>query len=154
NTKVLESYMIKIQVGYQAQAEEPIFLLSSGHICCGEYKYQGRMKNDFKGVYQTILDLVKNKPTDDVLDVTKYQYWNALNIYEELIAKEWKKSVSAKKLHQLSIETEVYLMIEPIKNEFKRAVHARWLRESKKYEFGDPKRPAKGWQIFIAPEKR
>ena len=89
----------------------------------------------------------------NILDVSDFQYWDALNIFEEHIAKPWNKSVSAEQLERLSIETQVFLMLEPVREMFKKAVRKRWRRISKSYSVDDPNRPGQGWQILTQAEQ-
>ena len=69
---------IIIKIGHQEQANKPIFLLPSGAVECGNFKYDGRYKDNFKAIYKKILDLAYSKPRDGVVDVSNYKYWNAI----------------------------------------------------------------------------
>ncbi len=140
--------MEKIKIAHQEQANESIYLLKSGKVVCGNYQYNGKMKKEFQDIFSIICDLTYQQTSTDTLDVSSYSYWNAMNIYEERLAKKWKKSISAKELEKLAIETEVFLMLEVVKEEFKRAVSAKWKRINKISETHDPSRPTQGWHLF------
>jgi hypothetical protein len=141
----------RIKIGHQAQAEEPIYLFQSGKIVCGNYQYEGKMKKQFQGIFRTICELVEHKTTSDVLDVSSYRYWNTMSVYEEHIVLKLRKSIGATSLEKLAIETEVFLMLETVREEFKRAVSAKWRRIFKRADLDDPSTPTQGWHIFRKP---
>ena len=141
----------RIKIGHQAQADEPIYLFQSGKIVCGNYQYEGKMKKQFQGIFRTICELVEHKTTSDVLDVSFYKYWNAMSIYEEHIALKWKKSIGARSLEKLAIETEVFLLLETVKEEFRQAVSAKWRRVFKRADSNDPSTSTQSWHLFRKP---
>jgi hypothetical protein len=142
--------MKRIKIGHQGQADMPIHLLPSGKIVCGAYKYSGVKVREFRGVFETIASKVDFAAPSDELDVSNYTFWNAMDIYEQHIARPWKKSISARKMERLAVETEVFLMLEPIRAEFRRAVAAKWKRIFKKSNPDDPNRPTQGWHLLRA----
>lgn len=137
-----------IKVGHQQQADKPIYLLSNGIIECGKFRYDGRYKKKFKTIHDRILNLAIGKPRDGVLDVSHYQYWDAIRIYHDYVAAKWIKTVSAKRIERFAIETEVFLLLEGVREEFKRAVGLRWKKDFKKADLDDPNTPRQGWQIL------
>jgi hypothetical protein len=141
----------RIKIGHQTQADEPIYLFQSGKIVCGNYQYDGKMKQQFQGIFRTICELVEHKTARDVLDVSSYRYWNAMTIYEERIAFKWRKSIGARPLEKLAIETKIFLMLEPVREEFNRAVSAKWKRIFKSSDINDPSTPTQGWHLFRKP---
>ena len=116
----------KIKIAYQQQANKPIYLLASGVIECGNFKYRGRYKDEFKSVFVRICELVNDMHGIDEYDVSKYKYWNAINIFSNYIVAHWLESISAEQVEKFANETEVVMLLEKIKNEFKRAVGLRW----------------------------
>ena len=60
---------------------------------CGGYTYHGVRAKDFWGLYEAILEMVDRSTIDDVLNISNYRYWNALNIYDELIARKWENKM-------------------------------------------------------------
>ena len=139
---------IIIKIGHQEQANKPIFLLPSGAVECGNFKYDGRYKDNFKAIYNKILDIAYSKPRDGVVDVSNYKYWNAIRIYDEYVAAKWINTVSARRIEKFANETEVFLLLEDIRTEFKRAVGLKWKKIFKKADLNDPKTPRSGWQIL------
>jgi hypothetical protein len=120
--------MIKIKIADQQQANKPIYLLRTGAIECGNFRYDGRYKKKFKLLFEKIAALAHTKPTDGVLDVSLYKYWDAISIYDDYILAKWLKSISASKVEQFAVEAQVVLLLEDIKHEFKRAVGLKWKR--------------------------
>lgn len=139
---------IRILVGHQKQADKPIYLLATGAILCGRFRYEGRDKKDFKELHEKILSLTRIRPQHDVLDVSHYQYWDAVRIYHEYMAAQWRRSIGAKKMEQFAIETEVFMLLEPVRAEFKRAVGAKWRKQFMNADLSDPNVPRKAWQIL------
>jgi len=140
--------VIKIKVGQQEQADKPIYLLSTGVVECGKFRYRGRHKQKFKAIFNRIYSLAHTKPKDGVLDISGYKYWNAVRIYEEYVVRRWCKSVSAIQLEKFASETEIVLMLAEIKSEFKRAVGLRWKKEFRKRDPNDEQTPWHAWQIL------
>ncbi|MEW5948299.1 MAG: hypothetical protein AB1711_02660 [Thermodesulfobacteriota bacterium] len=138
----------RIKIGHQEQADKDIYLLHTGAILCGRFRYEGRFKKQFREVYRRIVDLAHGRPSDGVLDISMYQHWDAISIYNEYIAANWKKSVSAQRMLRFANETEVGLLLNPIKAEFKRAVGLRWKRQFQKSDPLDPNTPKMAWQIL------
>lgn len=139
---------MKIKVGQQTQANLPIYLLHTGIIQCGKFKYQGRYKKKFKDIYAKIRDLTKSKPANGILDVSGCKYWDAINIYHEHIVVRWCKSISAARIEQYANETEIMRLLEPVKIEFHRAVRMKWRQVFKKCNPLDPQTPRQAWQIL------
>jgi hypothetical protein len=139
---------INIKVGHQEQAAKPIYLLPNGAIQCGIFLYEGRYKKKFKAIYERILSLAPCKPRGGVIDVSQHHYWDAIRIYHEYVVVKWVKSVSAKQIERFANETEVFIMLEDIRTEFKRAVGLKWQKEFKKASPNDPNRPRQAWQIL------
>lgn len=140
--------MRKIKIAHQQQANKPIFLWRTGTLECGNFRYDGRYKKRFRLLFERIIELTNPKPKDDVLDVSEYKYWDAIQIYEEYILARWVKSISAKKVEQLAVEAQVALLVEDIKQEFKRAVALKWKRI---FHISDPNNadtPKQAWQIL------
>lgn len=138
----------RIKIAYQRQANKPIYLRSSGVIECGNFKYNGRYKDAFKSFFVRICDLVHDKHGEDEYDVSGYKYWNAINIYNDYIAAYWHESISAEQVKKFADETEVVMILEKIKSEFKRAVSLKWKRIFKKSNANDPQTPTQAWQIL------
>lgn len=138
----------RIKISYQQQANKPIYLLATGVIECGNFKYSGRCKDEFKSFFVRICDLVHDRHGIDEYDVSEYQYWNAIKIYNDYIVVHWHESISAKQVQKFANETEVVMIIEKIKCEFKRAVGLRWKRIFKKSDPNDPRTPTQAWQIL------
>jgi len=140
--------MIKIKIAHQEQANKPIYLLRTGVIECGNFRYDGRYKKKFRLLFEEIAGLAHTKATDGVLDASLYKYWDAIRIYDDYILAKWLKSISASKVKQFAAETQVVLLLEDIKHEFKRAVGLKWKRMFHK---SDPKcasTPKQAWQIL------
>ena len=138
----------KIKVGHQQQADKPIYLLHNGTLVCGSFEYKGRYKKRFTQIYEHIVSLNVGKVRNGVLDVSHFQYWNAIRIYHEYVAVKWIKTVSAVRLEEFASETEVFLLLEEVREEFKRAVGLKWKKVRKNSGPSDPKWPSKGWQIL------
>ena len=119
----------------------------SGQLVCGGYTYNGRHIKKYKGLFDAIWDMVDLRKIEDELDISKYRYWNALNIYEELIAIPWEKELKAEVLHDLSIETQIHLMMKPVKAEFMGAISRAWRSAIKKSDPNDPNRPTQAWHL-------
>ena len=117
-------------------------------MVCGAFSYTGVKVPAFKAVFEVIAAKVAPTSRSDELDVSNYAHWNAMDIYEHHIARPWRKSISARQMERLAVETEVFLMLEPLRAEFKRAVAARWKRIFKRSNPGDPNRPTQGWHLF------
>jgi hypothetical protein len=141
----------RIKIGNQSQADLPIYLTSSGCLICGALDYRQSNAAHLKELYFKIHELVGAGNED--LDVSQYRYWNALNIYEEHIAVPWNKSLSAEFLEKLSIETQVFLMLKPVRELFKKAVARRWCRIFRASNPDDPNRPTQAWQILKTAEQ-
>lgn len=71
-----------------------------------------------------------------------------MDIYEEHIARPWKKSIGARKMEQLAMETEIFLMLDPLREEFTRAVAAKWKKVFRRSRSDDPNRPTQAWHLF------
>ena len=97
----------RIKIGHQEQADLPIYLYKNGKLVCGKYEYYGKYIKKFSRVYEVIYDLVRPESSVSGIDVSMFKPWNAIEIYEEYIAKPWNKSIGAKSLERLSIETQV-----------------------------------------------
>jgi hypothetical protein len=138
----------RIKIGHQKQADKDIYLLHTGAILCGRFRYEGRFKKKFRDVYLRITDLAHSKPSDGVLDVSMYKHWDAIEIYNEYIVTNWKKTVSAQTILRFANETEVVFLLDPIKSEFKRALGLRWKRQFRNSDPLDPKTPRMAWQIL------
>lgn len=138
----------KIKIAYQQQANKPIYLLEAGVIECGNFKYSGRCKDEFKSFFVRICDLVHDRHGIDEYDVSEYQLWNAIKIYNDYIVVHWHESISAEQVQKFANETEVVMILEKIKCEFKRAVGLRWKRIFKKSDRNDPRTPTQSWQIL------
>lgn len=139
---------IQIKVGHERQADKSIILRPSGVLACGSFLYRGPMKSEFSAIHGKLLDLVPASRECEILDVSHYQYWDAVRIYEELVAANWARSIGAKRLEKLAIETTVFLLLEPVRAEFKRAVGRRWKKVFLAWDQDDPNRPRYGWQIL------
>jgi hypothetical protein len=138
----------KIKVGEQKQAGKPIYLLPTGVVECGKFRYEGRYKKKFKLIFERIYSLAHTKPKDGVLDISGYRYWDARRIYEDYVVARWCKSVSSVRLEKFASETEIVLILAGIRREFKRAVGLKWKRELKKRNPDDENTPWQGWQIL------
>ncbi len=137
-----------IKIAYQQQANKPIYLLATGAIECGDFKYTGRYKDEFKSFFVRICDLVHDKHKVDECDVSEYKYWNAINIYNDYIVAHWRESISAEQIERFANETEVVMMLEKIRHEFTRAVELKWRRIFRKSDPNDPRTPTQAWQIL------
>jgi len=138
----------KIKVAHQRQADKPIYLLPTGAIECGRFRYDGRYKRRLKSVFSRISLLAHTRPKNGVLDVSRYKYWNAISIYQDCVVATWRKSVSAGRIEKFASETEIVLMLEDVKYEFKRAVGLKWKRDFKKSDPNSMNRPRQAWQIL------
>lgn len=138
----------RIKIAYQQQANKPIYLLATGVIECGNFKYSGRYKNEFKSLFVRICDLVHDKHGIDEYDVSEYKYWDAINIYNDCIVVHWHESISAEQVKKFANETEIVMILEKIKCEFKRLMGLRWKRIFKKSDPNDPRTPTQAWQTL------
>ena len=123
-----DTNMKRIKIGHQMQADLPMHLIASGKIVCGAFEYSGAKTSEFRGVFEAIASTVKCLPPNTEFDVSDYKFLDAMNIYEEYIARPWKKSISAQKMERLAVETEIFVMLEPLRAEFKRSVATKWKR--------------------------
>ncbi len=139
---------IKIKLGQQKQADKPIYLLSTGVIECGKFRYKGRHQKKLKAIFDRIYSLAHTKSKGAVLDVSDYKYWDAPRIYDEYVIARWCKSVSAVRLERFARETRIVLMLAAVQREFKRAVALRWKREFEKSDPNDENTPRQAWQIL------
>lgn len=139
--------MRKIKIAHQKQANKPIYL-RTGAIECGNFRYDGRYKQKFKLRFEKITGLAQTKPTDGVLDVSQYKYWDAIRIYDDYILAKWLKSISARKVEQFAVEAQVVLLLEDIKQEFERAVGLKWKRIFHKSDPNNANTPKQAWQIL------
>jgi hypothetical protein len=140
--------MRKIKIAHQQQANKPIYLLQTGAIECGNFRYDGRYKKRFKLLFEEITGLAYTKLKDGVLDVSQYKYWDAIRIYDDYILPKWLKSISAKKVEELAAETQVVLMLEDINHEFNRAVALKWRRIFHQSDPNNANTPKLAWQIL------
>ena len=140
--------MTKIKVGQQKQAGKPIYLLPSGIIECGKFRYEGRYKAKFKSVFERIYSLAHTKPKNGILDVSGYRFWDAVRIYDDYVVPRWCKSVSAVRLEKFACETQIFLILADVRSEFKRAVGAKWRREFKKRNPDDQNPLWHAWQVL------
>ncbi len=140
--------IIKIKVSQEKHARKPIYLLPTGVVECGKFRYEGRYKKKFKSIFHRIYSLAHTKPKDGVLDVSGYRYWDAMRIYEDYVVARWCKSVSAVRLETFACETEIVLILANIRREFERAVGAKWKREFKKRNPDDENTAWQAWQIL------
>jgi hypothetical protein len=138
----------KIKVGQQQKAGKPVYLLPTGALECGRFRYEGRYKKRFKSIFNRICLLARTKPKDGVVDISDYKYWDAIRIYQDYVVANWYKSVSAVRLERFATETEIVLMLEEVKREFKRAVGLKWKKEFKKCDPNDVNSPVEAWQIL------
>lgn len=139
---------VQIKVGHENQADKPVILRPSGVLACGRFLYRGPLQAEFRAIHNKILELVPVRGDCELLDVSHYQYWDAVRIYDELVAARWARSIGAKRLEKLAIETAVFLLLEPVRAEFRRAVGRRWKRIFLAWDQDDPNRPRYGWQIL------
>lgn len=142
-----------IKIGHEAQADLPIHLTRFGALVCGQFKYSGPKKKALAEIYLRIYELALPYSDGGLLDVSEYDYWDAINIYEEYIGKPFNESIGAEQLERLSVETEVVTMLLPVREIFKKAVGKKWRRICKNMSFDDPNRPSQGWHILLPPEK-
>jgi hypothetical protein len=141
----------KIKIGYQQQAQENIFLYENGKIMCGEYQYDGRLKKDFAKAFQRICELApRSKYKEQIIDVSECKFWSAIDVYDYMVSK-WQKSCSIQRVEHFANDTEIRLILNPIHEEFKRAVSAKWKRVFKNSDINDPNTPTKGWHVFKKP---
>jgi hypothetical protein len=138
----------QIKIAQQQQADKPIYLLATGVIECGKFKYSGRHKKDFKSFFLRISDLVGDRFEGVDCDVSTYRYWNAINMYDDFIVANWLESISAEQVEKFANETEVFVITERIRAEFKRAVELKWRRIFRKLDPNDPNIPQQAWQIL------
>lgn len=138
----------KIKVGQQKEAGKPIYLLRTGGLECGRFRYDGRYKKQFRSFFSKIYSLAHTKPKDGILDVSTYRYWDAPRIYDEYVVPRWSKSVSATRLEKFACETQIVEMLRVIQAEFKRAVGLRWKKEFQKRGTDDANTPWNAWQIL------
>jgi hypothetical protein len=138
----------KIKVGQQKQAGKPIYLLRTGALECGRFRYDGRYKKQFRSLFGKIHSLAHTKPKDGILDVATYRYWDAPRIYDEYVIPRWCKSVSSTRLEKFACETQIVEMLRVIQAEFKRAVGLRWKKEFQKRDTDDANTPWNAWQIL------
>jgi hypothetical protein len=138
----------KIKLGQQRQAGKPIYLLPTGVLECGRFRYEGRHKKKFKLIFSRICLLANTRPRDGVVDISDYKYWDAMRIYQEYVVATWCKAVTARRMEKFANETEIVLMIEGVKREFKRAVGVRWKTEFKKSDPNSVNTPHQAWQIL------
>src|SRR4051812_7048556 len=122
----------RIKVGHQKQANKPIYLLPTGALECGKFRYDGRYKKQFRSLFSKIYSLAHTKPTGGILDVSTYRYWDAPRIYDEYVVPRWCKSVSARRLEKFACETQIIEMLQVLQAEFKRGVGLRWKKEFRK----------------------
>jgi hypothetical protein len=138
----------RIKVGQQQKAGKPIYLLRTGAVECGKFRYEGRYRKKFKSIFEEICSLAPTKPKDGVLDISGYRYWDAMRIYDDYVVARWCKSVSATGLEKFACETQIFLMRRLIQSEFKRAVGLRWKREFRRRNTDDESTPWEAWQIL------
>ncbi len=137
-----------IKIGQQEQADKPIYLYNNGSIVCGNFTYRGKHMSKFAEYYKRILDLTEVRPRNNVLDVSDHKYWNAINIYDDIIIARWQTSISASKLRKLASQTAIRNILLEIQPEFKRALGRRWLHIFRTWDRDDSDRPSKAWQIL------
>jgi hypothetical protein len=121
----------KIRLGQQRQARKPIYLLPTGVVECGRFRYEGRYKKKFKSVFGRICSLAPTKPKDGVLDVSDYKYWDAPRIYDDYVVPRWCKFLSAVRLSKLASETQIVLMLAEIQREFREQWHCGGRKNSR-----------------------
>jgi hypothetical protein len=138
----------KIKIGQQEQAGKPIYLLRTGAVECGKFRYEGRCKKQFRSMFERIYSLADTKAKNGILDVTTYRYWDAVRIYDDYVVARWCKSVSATRLEKFARETQIVSMLRIIQPEFKRAVGLKWKRAFQKRDPGDANTPWQAWQIL------
>jgi hypothetical protein len=138
----------KIKIGHHDQADEPIFLYPNGEIVCGIFKCSGKSVNKFRNTYELICDLVEKRQPDGSIDVSAFRFWTAPDLYEEYIARPWKKSIGAKKLYQLANESIIYRELQGVISVFNKVLHTKWKKEFRSSDINDPDRPTHGWHLF------
>lgn len=138
----------RIKVAHQMQADKPIYLLPTGTIECGRFRYNGRYKKKFKAIFSRISSLAHTRTKDGVLDVSQYKYWDAIGIFQDYVVANWFQSVSAGRLERFAIETEIVLILEGVKCEFKRALGLKWKKVFKNSDPNNMNTPRKAWQIL------
>lgn len=138
----------RIKVAHQRQADKPIYLLPTGAIECGRFRYNGRYKKKFKAFFSRISALAHTRPKDGVLDVSQYKHWDAIGIFQDYVVANWFQSVSAGRLERFAIETEIVLILEGVKCEFKRALFLKWKKVFKNSDPNNMNTPRKAWQIL------
>ena len=77
-------------------------------------------------------DNIHYKHGVDEYNVSEYKYWNAINLYDDYITAHWHELISAEQVKKFANETEVSMILEKIKSEFKRAVGLKWKKIFKK----------------------
>lgn len=135
---------IQIKIGHQKQANKEIFLLSNGNIICGGFTYTGRYTNKFKKYYVAILNHLKSKPKNEVVDASLLKYWDARSI-NEYMTNRWQQSITFDKIEDFANETTIAELIADIIPEFKRALGLRWRRVFKESANHTPKN---AWEIL------
>jgi len=65
----------RIKIGREPNTDLPIHLMASGKIVCGSYTYQGQKAKGYKGLFDTIWEMVDRSTIKDELDISKYRYW-------------------------------------------------------------------------------
>ena len=138
----------RIKIGQQEQAGKPIYLLRTGAVECGNFRYEGRYRKKFKSIFEKIYSLAHTKPKDGVLDVSGYLYWDAMRSYDDYVVARWCKSVSATRSEKFACETQIVLLLRVIQSEFKRAVGLRWKREFQRRNTDDESTLWQAWQIL------
>lgn len=141
----------RIKIGHQQQADLPVHLYPTGKIVCGDYEYSGKHKQDFRRICNLISELVDHRQSDDSIDVSAYRPWNAIEVYEEYIAKPWKRSIGARTLERLANETIIYFELEKLRAIFEQDVAAKWKRIFRNSDINKPTTPTQGWHLFRNP---
>lgn len=138
----------RIKVAQERQADKSIYLLPTGAIECGRFRYNGRYKKKFKVIFGRVISLAHTRPKDGVLDISQYKYWDAIGIFQDYVAANWFQSVSAGRLEKFAIETEIVLILEDVRCEFKRAVGLKWRKVFKNSDPNNKNTLRKPWQIL------
>ena len=136
----------RIKIGNQQQAKKPIYLNKTGMIVCGNFTYKGRFKDRFKSYFYKIIDLV-NCNVDEI-DVSNCEYWDAIRIYEEYICVEFLECVKSEQMEKFANESEIFSLIDEMRNEFKIAVTKRWKRIIKQSDQNGKLNPPYAWMIL------
>lgn len=137
----------RILLAIQKQSGKPIFLYENGEVVCGNFTYKGRYQKRFAEIYQKIFNLVDHKNKIEI-DVSKYKYWSAIEIYDNYIILNWIKSVSAHKIESFAKQTIVTLLVNEIKEEFIRAVSNKWKRMVLHVDSNNSDYPKDAWNIL------